>query len=58
MFITLHVVSNLVNNIVLHFWWLALKGFCHDVFLMTRATQTKASYAMSLENKFIECEIL
>ena len=36
---------------------LHLKGFRHDVFLMTRATRTKASYC-DLKNEFTECEII
>ena len=35
---------------------LHLKGFHRDVFLMTRATQTKASYYKF--EKFIECQIV
>ena len=36
---------------------LRLKGFCCDVIVMTRATQTKAA-TTSWKNKFIECEIV
>ena len=41
LFIIWHSV---ISDSKMHFRWLALKGFRRDVFLMTRTTQTKASY--------------